>query len=267
VALATLDNSESATLTSELLGTDESVTELVAHVAARAAGNPLFAEEIIRDLAERGVIEGAAGAYVCRHEPADLRVPASLQAAIAARADRLSSTAKRTLHAAAVVGMRFDTDLLNALVGEVELPELVNAELIDQVTFTGRGQYAFRHPLIRAVAHESQLKTDRARLHRGLAAAIRDHAPEDAGADAALVAQHLEAAGDLLDAFDWHMRAGGWAQHRDVRAARTSWQRARDVADRLQGDQPSGTAMRIAPRALLCANTLAIRGRPRRHSF
>jgi len=210
IALAALNDSESTALANELLGADASVGELIAEIAGRAAGNPLFAEEIVRDLAERGVVEGQPGAYVSRHEAADLRVPASLQAAIAARIDRLGAAAKRTLNAAAVIGSKFDAAAIESLVDNIELSELIVSELIDQVAFTGRGEYAFRHPLIRAIAYESQLKSDRAQLHRQLAGALRES--DSSGADAALVAEHLEAAGDLREAYDWHMRAGAWAQ-------------------------------------------------------
>jgi predicted ATPase len=89
-------------------------------------------------------------------------VPATLQATIAARIDRLDLNAKRTLSAAAVVGSRFDLDLLTGLGIEPSFDELIKAELIDHVSFTRQSQYAFRHPLVRAVAYESQLKSDRA---------------------------------------------------------------------------------------------------------
>ena len=125
-------------------------------------------------------------------------------------------------------------------------------ELIDQVKFTPRAEYAFRHPLIRAVAYESQLKAGRAELHRRLAVAIEQQEPDSVDENAALIAENLEAAGDLRAAFGWHMRAGGWSVIRDVRAARTSWQRARQVADRLPADDPDRTSMQIAPRTLLC---------------
>jgi predicted ATPase len=81
-------------------------------------------------------------------------VPATVQAAIEARIDRLTVRAKGTLHAASVIGARFGADLLAALEIEAELDELLNAELIDQVRFTPTAEYAFRHPLIRAVAYE-----------------------------------------------------------------------------------------------------------------
>ena len=72
-----------------------------------------------------------------------------------------------------MIGSRFDTELLTSLGVEPVVEELVRAELIDQMKFTAQAEYAFHHPLIRAVAYESQLKSDRAEWHRRLAAAIR----------------------------------------------------------------------------------------------
>ena len=132
--------------------------------------------------------------------------------------------------------------------------ELVRAELIDQVRFTPGAEYAFHHPLIRAVAYESQLKSDRAELHRRLAAAIESGSPESADKNAALIAEHLQAAGEMRAAYGWHMRAGAWSTHRDIAAARVSWERARRIADALPADEPDRTAMRIAPRTLLWGN-------------
>jgi hypothetical protein len=179
-------------------------------------------------------------------------VPATLQAAIAARIDRLGPGDKTTLNAAAVIGSRFTPQLLTAL-GADPLPnELVKAELIDQVRFPPHAEYAFRHPLIRTVAYESQLKSDRARLHRRLAAAIEQREPESVDENAALIAEHLEVAGDLRVAYSWHMRAGAWLTNRDIASARRSWERARAAADSLPLGDADRTAMCIAPRTLLC---------------
>jgi hypothetical protein len=252
IALAPLSDPETAALVSELLGPDPSVEALGQTIVGRAAGNPFFAEEIVRELAERGVLEGQSGAYKSTAEGAEVSVPATLQATIAARIDRLGPKAKRTLSAAAVVGSRFGVDLLTVLGIEPTLDELVKAELIDQVRFTRQPEYVFHHPLIRAVAYESQLKSDRARLHRRLAAAIESHEPESGDENAALVAEHLEAAGDLHAAYGWHMRAATWATNRDIAAARLSWERAQTIADALPAEDPHRAAMRIAPRTMLC---------------
>ena len=253
IALSPLSNRETAALVSELLGPDPSVRELGRAIAERAAGTPFFAEEIVLELAERGVLQGKLGGYLSTAEAADVAVPATLQATIASRIDRLDPKAKRTLSAAAVVGSRFGADLLSALGVEPAVADLLAAQLIDQVTFTRNPEYVFHQPLIRAVAYEAQLKSDRAELHRRVAAAIEQRSAASVDENAALIAEHLEAAGDRHAAFDWHMRAGAWATNRDIAAARLSWERARQVADALPDDHPDRTAMRIATRTTLCA--------------
>ena len=253
IALAPLADSDTVALLVELLGSDPSVGELAAIIAERAAGNPFFAEEMVRELVQRGVLAGERGDYVCRTDVAEVSVPATVQAAIEARIDRLQAPAKRTLNAAAVVGARFGTDLLAALGIDAVFDELLSAELIDQVRFTPSAEYAFRHALIRAVAYESQLKSDRAEWHRRLAAAIEESEPESVEDNAALIAEHLQAAGELHAAYGWHMRSAARSADRDIGAARVSWERARQIADALPGDDPGQLSMRIAPRTMLCA--------------
>src|SRR5277367_1126216 len=115
IALAPLSDSETAGLVSELLGSNPSVGGVITMITEKAAGNPFFAEEIVRDLAERGVLRGNRSAYECTADIGEVSVPATLQATIAARIDRLDPKAKRTLSAAAVIGSRFSRDLLETL--------------------------------------------------------------------------------------------------------------------------------------------------------
>ncbi len=253
VALAPLGDSDTAALLGDLVGSDPSVTELTAIIADRAAGNPFFAEEMVRELVQRGVLTGERGGYVCRANVAELSVPATVETAIKARIDRLSPQAKRTLNAASVIGGHFEAKLLTALGIDPVVDELLGVELIDQVRFIGSAQYAFHHPLIRTVAYESQLKSDRAEWHRRLAAVIQGREPGTVAENAALIAEHLQAAGDLHDAYAWHMRAGTWSTNRDQGAARVSWGQARRIADALPADEPNQLSMRIAPRTMQCA--------------
>jgi class 3 adenylate cyclase len=253
IALAPLADSDTAALIGELLGSDPSVAALGAIIADRAAGNPFFAEEMVRELVQRGVLAGEHGGYVCRADVAEVSVPATVQAAIAARIDRLTTPARRTLNVASVIGARFGAELLAALGIDAVFDELLSAELIDQVRFTPSAEYAFRHALIRAVAYESQLKSDRAEWHRRLAAAIQESDPESVEENASLIAEHLQAAGELRAAYGWHMRAAGWSTNRDFGAARVSWERACRIADALPADDPDQLSMRIAPRTMLCA--------------
>jgi class 3 adenylate cyclase/RecA/RadA recombinase len=252
ISLVPLSDSETAALLDELLGTDPSVAGIKALVAERAGGNPFFAQEMVRELAERAVLEGDRGGFTCGTDLAEVTVPATLQATIAARIDRLDRDAKQTLNAAAVIGSRFTPELLAAVGNAPVLDTLLGAALIDQVRFTPGAEFAFHHPLIRTVAYESQLKSDRAQMHRRLAAAIEAREPESADQNAALIAEHLEAAGDLRDAYRWHMRAATWATYRDIAAARLSWESATRIADALAVDDPDRAAMCIAPRTMLC---------------
>jgi len=254
IALAPLADPDTAALLGELLGSHPSVGELAPIIAGRAAGNPFFTEEMVRELVQRGTLTGERGGYVCSAEVAELSVPATVQAAIAARIDRLHSAARRTLNAASVIGARFDADLLAALGIRPQVDELLRGELIDQVRLTPSAEYAFRHPLIRAVAYESQLKADRADWHRRLAAAIESKSPNSPDSNAALIAEHLEAAGELAEAYAWHMRAGARSANLDVGAARVSWERACQIADTLPTDRTDRPSLRIAPRTMLCAS-------------
>jgi adenylate cyclase len=136
IALRPLNAAQSTRLTAQLLGAAPPLSDLAARVAERAAGNPFFAEEMVRDLAERGVLDGRPGAYSLRGDIDDADVPATLHATIGARIDRLDAPAKRTLTAAAVIGSRFDADLLGSLVDEPDVAPLIAAELVDQVRFS-----------------------------------------------------------------------------------------------------------------------------------
>ncbi|MGZ6780396.1 MAG: ATP-binding protein, partial [Mycobacterium sp.] len=267
IALAPLVDSDTATLIGELLGPDPSVGKLAAIIVERAAGNPFFAEEMVRELLQRGALTGERGNCVCHADIDELNVPATVQAAIEARIDRLTASARQTLNAASVIGARFGAELLTALGIHDEFDELLTAELIDQVRFTATAEYAFHHPLTRTVAYESQLRTDRTELHRRVAAAIESRDPAGADANAALIAEHLEAAGDLHAAYQWRMRAATWATYRDIGAARQSWERARVIADAVPADDPAGTAMRIAPRTMLCGIAYRTRMDVAGHNF
>jgi adenylate cyclase len=256
IRLGPLTDGDTSALVNELLGPHESTAALIAQICEQADGNPFFAEEIVRDLAAREVLTGTRGAYACPAHPAEVTVPATLEAAIAARIDRLDTAVKRTLNTAAVVGASFDAHLIATVVDgdtDASLAALVEAELIDQTRRAPHSQYAFRHPLIRTVAYESQLKAVRVDQHRRLAAAIQQRDAQALDQSAAVIAGHLEAAGDLRGAYMWHMRAAAWSSTRDIRAARISWRHARDVADRLPAADGDRSAMQTTARTMLCA--------------
>ncbi|KUI27156.1 adenylyl cyclase [Mycobacterium sp. IS-1742] len=261
IRLRPLSDALALELVGQVLGGDPSLTGLYERVAGAAAGYPYFIEEIVRDLVGRGALSGSRGAYRLTGDLDEISVPATIQAVLAARIDRLPAEAKSILNAAAVVGTRFDADTLRALRPDMvssQLAELVAAELIDQTEFVPRQRYCFHHPLVRAVAYDSQLTTTRAEAHRRLAAAIAARDRGAADENAALIATHLEAAGDDVAAHRWRMRAAEWLRPRDLLAARTEWENAQRIADRLPDGHDDVLAMRVAPRTMLMSTLLYV---------
>ena len=139
IALEPLSDPETAALVSELLGQDPSISRLGQTIAERAAGNPFFAEEIVRELGERGVLRGEPGAYISTAEIAEVSVPATLQATIAARIDRLD---RGETHVERGGGNRLAVrpgPARTARVIEPALDDLVVGELIDQIRISRDG--------------------------------------------------------------------------------------------------------------------------------
>ena len=263
VNLQPLTDSAAVRLAGHLLGDLPSLAGLAERIAVAAVGNPFFIEEIVRDLAGRGVLSGSRGRYRLLGDVDEIAVPATVQAVLAARIDRLPAEAKSMLNAAAVIGSQFDVDTLRVLRPETksdQLAELVSAELIDQTEFVPRQRYCFHHPLVRTVAYESQLSSTRAQAHGRLAAAMEARDPAAADENAALIASHLEAAGELAAAYRWYMRAAEWLRPRDLPAARNEWESARRTADRLPDDHDDVTALRIAPRTMLMSTAFYVGG-------
>ena len=144
-------------------------------------------------------------------------MPATVQAAIEARIDRLERPAKRTLTAASVVGLRFDAELLTALRLEPVFDELLSAELIDQVRFTPQRGVRLPPPVdprggLRIAAEIRSRRMAPAPGRRDRRAA----SPRSVEDNAALIAEHLQAAGELHAAYGWHMRAAAWSTNRDI---------------------------------------------------
>src|SRR5262249_40441504 len=103
-----------------LLGDDASLVPLTQLLIQRTEGNPFFLEESVRTLVETGVLVGEPGAYRLAHALPTMQVPATVQAVLVSRIDRLSPEEKRLLQTAAVIGMEVPLSLLQAV---AELPE------------------------------------------------------------------------------------------------------------------------------------------------
>jgi class 3 adenylate cyclase len=154
-----------------LLGMDESLAALKRDLELQTDGNALFLEESIQALIEARVLVGAPGAYRLSARPQEIRVPASIQAVLAARIDRLPPDEKRVLNCAAVIGRRVPHELLAAIAEtqpqalEHVADKLRAAEFLYETRRYPTREYVFKHALTHEVAYTTLPQERRRRLH------------------------------------------------------------------------------------------------------
>jgi class 3 adenylate cyclase/tetratricopeptide (TPR) repeat protein len=171
--LEPLSEDDTGRLVADLLGGGEAPDELRNLVVARTGGNALYAEEYVRMLLDRGLLEESEGSWAL--SASDVPLPDSVQAIIAARLDALPADLKRLLQDASVVGKGFWLDALAAVGGyarsaaEARVRDLERKQLVrrehDSIV-KGEPQYAFFHDVVRDVAHAQIPRAVRAEKHR-----------------------------------------------------------------------------------------------------
>jgi class 3 adenylate cyclase/tetratricopeptide (TPR) repeat protein len=239
-------------LLGNLLGPDPSLAPLLPNVVERTGGNPFFVEELVRALVEDGTLDGAPGAYRLTRPLGDVRVPATVQATLAARIDRLSEREKAALQVASVIGRTFSEPILAAVTAKGAenltdvLRSLCAAEFLQERAGVGSVEYRFWHPLTQEVAYGSLLSERRARLHAATAAALVDLDPDRLDEHAALIALHYEQAGEGLEAARWQARAVSRVWHRGLGEA---LQRLNAALTHLEGVPVTDDSLRIGIRA------------------
>jgi len=154
-----------------LVGAGAELASLKRLLIERTEGNPFFLEESVRDLVEVGALAGEPGAYRLIGGAQVTQVPATLQALLAGRIDRLPAEEKRLLQAASVIGRDVPFALLQAIVedGEGELRQglahLQGAGFLYEANLFPELEYTFKHALTHDVAYGSLLQERRVTLH------------------------------------------------------------------------------------------------------
>ena len=167
-----------------LLGDDGSLVPLKHLLIERTEGNPFFLEESARTLVEAQVLGGERGAYRLVQSLRSIQVPATVQAVLAARIDRLSTAEKTLLQTAAVIGTDVPFPLLQALAELSEealqrgLMHLQAAEFLYETRLFPTLEYTFKHALTHDVAYGSLLQERRRALHAGIVEALERLYPE-----------------------------------------------------------------------------------------
>ena len=216
-----------------LLGDDPSLTPLTQLLIARTEGNPFFLEESVRTLAETRALEGTSGTYRLARPLPSMQVPATVQAVLAARIDRLPLEDKRLLQTAAVVGTDVPFSLLRAIADMPEealhrgLAHLQAAEFLYELRLFPEQEYTFMHALTHEVAYGSLLLERRRGLHARLIGALEALAPDRETEQAERLAHHA-LRGEVWDkAVVYCQQAGARAHDRAAfREAVTAFEQA-----------------------------------------
>jgi class 3 adenylate cyclase/tetratricopeptide (TPR) repeat protein len=256
IPLQPLDRSDTAKLLRDLAGQDPSLDGIDEPIHERTSGNPFFIEEIVRELAESGYLQGERGAYRLAKPIEDAGVPVTVQAVLAARIDRLRPEAKQLLQVASVLGKEVGEDAL-AMAADLDaeemeraLRELIGGGFLYEAELYPERLLAFRHPLTREVAYGTQLAEQRAATHAAAARALIElEPPERYDELSALIADHLCQGGETLEAARWSARAAHWAGHSRPRDALRLWHQAMELVDGLEEDEETG-AMAVHSRLL-----------------
>jgi class 3 adenylate cyclase/predicted ATPase len=221
LTLNRLDRPQVETLTRHLARGKALPAEVVQHIVTRTDGVPLFVEELTRMLLESGLLREEKDHYVLMGPLTSVPIPATLHDALMARLDRLP-TAKAMAQLGAVLGREFSYAVLQALAPldeatlQVQLGQLVAAELLYQRGRPPRTTYRFKHALIQDAAYASLLKGTRQQVHRQAAQVLEAQFPETVATQPELVAQHYTEAGLTEQAIPYWQRAGQQARQRSA---------------------------------------------------
>lgn len=161
-------------------GWSEPPGSLFSRILERAGGNPLFFEEIIRGLIEAGALERDGSQWRIKSDEAAADIPASIQALLLARLDRLPHEVRRLAQEAAVIGPRFDAALLGAMASqrtkvEAGLELLCDAEIVEEVAGANSislRSYRFTQTMLQDVIYQNLLLQRRIELHGRIGAAL-----------------------------------------------------------------------------------------------
>ncbi len=171
-------------LLNALLGEDQTLEPLKRVLMERTEGNPFFLEESVQTLVETKVLVGERGAYRLARAPESWQIPATAQAILAARIDRLAPEDKRLLQAASVIGKDVPFALLRAIADVPEdslrrgLSDLQQAEFLYETSLFPDLEYTFKHALTHDVGYGSVLQDRRRALHIRIVEAIEALYPD-----------------------------------------------------------------------------------------
>jgi tetratricopeptide (TPR) repeat protein len=246
-----------------LLGDESSLSPLKQRVLLRTQGNPFFVEESVQSLIETGDVVGEPGAYRLGTLSETQQVPATVQAVLAARIDRLPAEAKHLLQTAAVIGTEAPFPLLQA-VAELDeeqlhqaLAQLRTAEFLYETWRLPEPTYTFKHALTQEVAYASLVQSRRRTLHARIVDAMEVLAGERLDDQVERLAQHARRGEVWNKALAYGRQAGDKAQTRSAyREAVACYEQALAALEHLPNSRTTAAQaidLRLGLRAALAA--------------
>ena len=226
-------------LVAELLGSDELTVRMRDEIVDRAAGNPFFAEELVRALVDQGALAGVRGNYKRVPGVPIGALPSTVRGVIGFRVDRLGKEEKLFLEGASVIGREFPVEAAASVVGmelsnaRAHVDKLLELEMLYERTDRTIGLLAFKHPLVQEVTYASLVIDRRRSLHCRAAAALATHYACSANEHAALIAHHWDEGGEAAQAASHYMVSAHWSAPRDPVQATRTWERVRELVTAL----------------------------------
>ncbi|MGO9569690.1 MAG: adenylate/guanylate cyclase domain-containing protein [Desulfomonilaceae bacterium] len=208
IGLGHLSTSTSAELVAAILEGGEVVPELRELILNRAAGNPLFMEELTHALVQNGSIQKKDDRFVLTRDVSNVQVPDTIQGIIAARMDRLEESLKRIMQVAAVIGREFAFRILETITEMKEelksgLVNLQGLEFIYEKSLFPDLEYIFKHALVQEVAYNSLLLNRRKEIHEKIGKAIENLYPQRLQEFCEMLAYHYSKSGNLSKAYQY----------------------------------------------------------------
>jgi len=235
IDLSELTAPETAALVEKLMGSRPELSDIRRRVGERSGGNPFFVEELVHSLAEKGVVTGSRGAFRRGRNAAAEELPATVHAVVGARIDGLTPYQRDVIRVGSVIGKDFAVPLLHEVVGQDRaalvalLDRLCDGGLLQRSDSPDDPAYQFGHPLIQEVAYTTQLRSRRSKLHGAVADAMERLYADRADEFAAVVAHHLEQAGERARAAFHAARAARWIGRMSAEQAIKMWHKVRGL--------------------------------------
>jgi class 3 adenylate cyclase len=212
-------------------------SEVLSQIVVRSDGVPLFVEELTRSILDSGALSEKAVSWEAV-SPVTIEIPATIDASLTSRIDRLGAS-KATAQLAAAIGRQFSLELLREVSERDKATLRHDLERLLQAGLAWSADdeadtFVFKHALVRDAAYNSLLRSTRRRFHSRIAAALRERIADETPTRPDLIAGHLTAAGEDQDAIAFWEAAGQQALARTaVHEAATHFQQAIDCLGRL----------------------------------